>query len=131
MSARSFLSLVLAAALLGGCSSDSQSTHVAMEVGHKFTPPTAEGSAGATWTFTNDSDESHTVTLLQDSVPAGADYWASGGFDSEEAARDDVAGGLIKPGEEFEVKIEKAGTYRYFCIPHEGDGMTGTLEVKA
>ena len=95
-----------------------------------FDPERIEVSAGETVTFTNDSDESHTVTAYSDGVPEGGDYFASGGFDSEDAARSDLSAGLIAPGESFEVTLDGPGTYSYFCIPHEGAGMRGTIVVR-
>jgi plastocyanin len=38
--------------------------------------------------------------------------------------------GLIAEGESFSRKFDKPGTYRYFCIPHEGAGMVGTAVVE-
>jgi plastocyanin len=38
--------------------------------------------------------------------------------------------GLIAEGDSFSRKFDKPGTYRYFCIPHEGAGMTGTVVVQ-
>ena len=37
--------------------------------------------------------------------------------------------GTISPGETFERTFETAGEHRYFCIPHERDGMTGVVVV--
>ena len=50
--------------------------------------------------------------------------------DRGEAARDDLQGGLIGEGESYRHAFEVAGTYEYFCIPHEGSGMVGTVRVE-
>ena len=34
------------------------------------------------------------------------------------------------PGSTFTHRFTKAGTYKYFCVPHYGDGMTGEVVVK-
>ena len=101
---------------------------VQMVAGHQFSPRSVEITVGETLTFTNETAESHTVTAYERS-PAGSEYFASGGFSSEEAARDDVAGGLIEEGATYSVTLDEPGTYEYFCIPHESDGMKGTIVV--
>ena len=34
------------------------------------------------------------------------------------------------PGEEFDVAFSEAGDYTYWCGPHKGAGMIGTIHVK-
>ena len=58
------------------------------------------------------------------------EYFASGGADSEEAARDLIADSLIAEGETYELTLDEPGTYEYFCVPHEDSGMTGTIVVE-
>lgn len=38
--------------------------------------------------------------------------------------------GNIKPGGQFQHTFKVPGTYRYFCIPHEGAGMIGVVVVQ-
>merc|ERR1711991_1248804 len=33
------------------------------------------------------------------------------------------------PGETYELKLDKAGSYGYYCEPHQGAGMTGKITV--
>ncbi len=115
-------------ACAGGDGGDDNT--VAMQSGQRFEPETLTVSAGTTVTFVNDSDEGHTVTAYEEELPEGAPYFSSGGFESEDAARDDVAGGLLSTGEEFEVTFDQPGTYGYVCIPHEGSNMTGSVVVE-
>lgn len=124
--------LVVAACLMAvGCSEEgSIKGDVGMTSAHAFEPEELTVQVGDTVTFSNDSSESHTVTAYEDGLPDGATYFASGDFASEQEARDDVAGGLIKPGKTFDVTFDEPGTYRYFCIPHESDGMAGTIVVE-
>ena len=96
---------------------------------HAFEPSVAAVDAGAEITFTNEGDEPHSVTAYQDSVPAGADFFSSGGFNTEEAARDNVGDTLIAPGDAFTLTLDEPGTYKYFCIPHEDHGMKGEIQV--
>ncbi|WP_424095899.1 plastocyanin [Moorena producens] len=35
-----------------------------------------------------------------------------------------------KPGESFTAKFDKSGTYNYYCAPHRGAGMKGTVIVQ-
>jgi plastocyanin len=97
-----------------------------------FLPDRYEVSVGDTVVWKNTSSRAHSVTAYDGGLPEDAPYFASGGFDSESAARDgwnDLRGG-IDPGETFEYTVEVAGTYSYFCIPHERGGMVGELVVE-
>ena len=38
--------------------------------------------------------------------------------------------GELKPGDEFRVRFEVPGTYRYLCVYHENQMMRGTIEVQ-
>lgn len=117
----------------GGGDSNTPMTatdQVSMTQDQLFDPEGASVSAGATVTFTNTSGEAHTVTAYEDELPDGAEYFASGGAGSEVEARKDIAAGLVKEGDTFEVTFPEPGTYRYFCVPHEGAGMKGTIVVE-
>lgn len=97
---------------------------------NQFEPAELTITAGGTVAFENDSSQSHTVTAYEDEIPGAATYFASGDFSSEEAARADLGAGLIDAGERFEVTFDVPGTYEYFCIPHESQGMKGTIVVE-
>ena len=101
-----------------------------MPDGQRFDPATITIEAGETVTWTNESDEAHTVTAYGDEIPEGASYFASGGASSEEAARDSLSESLIEAGDTFEVTLDEPGTYEYYCIPHESSGMKGTITVE-
>jgi plastocyanin len=77
----------------------------------------------------NDSDVGHTVTAYEGRIPERAGYFASGGFETERGARNDVRGGLLDADESYEHTFEVEGEYGYFCVPHESSGMTGTVVV--
>jgi plastocyanin len=110
--------------------SETASDGVSMISGQAFEPARVVVEPGATVTFTNDSQESHTVTAYESGFPSGATYFSSGGSPGEHEARGDLTGGLLAPGDSFEVTLDVPGTYDYFCIPHEGAGMTGTIVVE-
>ncbi|MFB6354775.1 MAG: plastocyanin/azurin family copper-binding protein [Halobacteriales archaeon] len=96
-----------------------------------FDPKSITVSVGDTVTWENVGSIGHTVTAYEDKIPQGADYFASGGFDSEQAARDAYPDqGNIPAGESYQHTFETAGEFGYFCIPHELNGMTGTVVVE-
>ena len=101
-----------------------------MNGAQRFEPAQITIPAGDTLVFRNESGEAHTVTAYGDELPEGAEYFASGGFSSESAARDNVGDGLLTEGQTFRLTLDTPGTYRYFCIPHEQQGMRGTIVVE-
>lgn len=117
---------------LAGCTSDGSAgaRTVEMSPDLAFAPETAPVEVGGTVTWTNESEVEHTVTAYADRIPDNATYFASGGFDSERAARANLSEGLVAPGEEYSHSFDRAGTYDYYCIPHEGSGMVGTVRVE-
>lgn len=97
-----------------------------------FEPKRIQVSAGTTVTWTNTGSIGHTVTAYEDEIPDGAAYFASGGFDSEQAAKDgysDGQQGNLTGGDTYEHTFETKGTYKYYCIPHELNGMVGFVKV--
>ncbi|MFB6121592.1 MAG: plastocyanin/azurin family copper-binding protein [Halobacteriaceae archaeon] len=96
-----------------------------------FEPSVYEVSVGDTVTWGNTSQRSHTVTAVGSQIPEGADYFASGGFDSQQAAEEGWQGqnGAIAVGETYSHTFEVAGEYQYLCIPHRAQGMIGKVIV--
>ncbi len=101
-----------------------------MSPGRRFDPVSLTVPAGTTVRWSNQADDAHTVTAYRKALPEGAAYFSSGGFESEGEARDHLAEGLIATGGSYEVTFDQPGTYEYFCIPHEADGMKGTIVVE-
>lgn len=138
---RRFLGAVAAAAALAGCTGESEmptdtesptgtdapgesptdvgtpSSDATVTVGPggdlRFDPKTLEVDPGATVAFVWDSD-GHTVTV--DAQPEGADWTATG--QSTEGA-----------GYAHTHTFEVAGRYDYYCEPHRGAGMVGSVLV--
>jgi len=107
------------------------STTVDMTDGLKFEPSSITIPPGTTVVWENVGSVGHTVTAYEDEIPGDAEYFASGGFDGEQAARDGYPDqGDIPGGESYEHTFDVTGTYEYFCIPHETAGMTGTVVVE-
>ncbi|MFB6080473.1 MAG: plastocyanin/azurin family copper-binding protein [Haloferacaceae archaeon] len=121
----------LAALATAGClGGGSAAPTVEMVEGFVYAPETVTVAAGTAVTWENVSQVRHTVTADGDRIPDGAAYFASGGYDSERAARNDVGGGLIDPEGTYDHAFEEPGRYEYFCVPHEGSGMVGTVVVE-
>jgi len=119
-------------ATVAGCSSvgGSGPRRVSMTDDFAYDPARITVDAGTAVRWENDSDVGHTVTAYGGGIPADAVYFASGGFDTERAARDAVAGGLVAAGDAYEHAFDTPGAYDYFCVPHEGSGMTGRVVVR-
>ncbi|WP_337250809.1 plastocyanin/azurin family copper-binding protein [Halorussus lipolyticus] len=102
-----------------------------MTDGLVFDPDEATVTPGTTVVWENVGSVGHSVTAYEDEIPDEADYFASGGFDSEEAARSAYPEGDVPGGESYQYTFEVEGTYGYFCIPHETAGMIAELTVSA
>jgi plastocyanin len=96
-----------------------------------FDPDEATVAPGTTVVWENVGTIGHSVTAYEDEIPDEAEFFASGGFDSEEAARNAYPEGDVAGGETYEHTFEVEGTYGYFCIPHEAAGMVAELTVSA
>jgi len=141
MDRRTFLagSATVAAVGLSGCTSFSGENASAgqgeYDIGMGsafFRPAEFEVSVGETVVWANTGNRRHTVTAYEGQIPDGAEFFASGGFESEEAARDGWMGdfeGRIEAGQTYEHTFEIPGEYHYFCIPHEPSGMVGKIVV--
>ena len=96
-----------------------------------YSPKRIQVSTGTTVTWENTGNIGHTVTAYESEIPDGATYFASGGFDSLQAAKDGYSDGEgnVPAGESYEHTFETTGTYEYYCIPHEMNGMVGFVKV--
>jgi plastocyanin len=118
----------------GGGSGDGeewvQTSTVDMTDELTFAPKRIEVEAGTTVTFENVGSIGHSITAYEDEIPDGAEYWASGGFDSQQAAADGYPDeGNVTEGGTYEHTFETKGTHKYYCIPHEMNGMVGFVKV--
>ena len=93
-----------ASATPDGASGAPEAVSVTMTV-NRFVPGTIHVRQGGSVTWQNTSDIVHTVT--------------GSGFDS----------GNVAAGESFTHTVAKPGTYSYYCTPHRGAGMVGTVVV--
>ena len=114
----------------GNGGSDGNTT-VEMTDDLTYDPKDVTVSSGTTVVWKNVGTVGHSVTAYEEKIPDGAEYFASGGFDSMQAARSNYPSqGEVQGGETYEHTFETAGTYEYFCIPHETAGMKGTVTVE-
>ncbi|MFC7074468.1 DUF5059 domain-containing protein [Halovenus rubra] len=97
-----------------------------------FEPEEVTISQGDTVAWTHAGGEAHSVTAYESEIPTDADYWASGDFASESAARDgwENGKGAVQSGEAYVKTFETTGTHEYLCIPHEAAGMVGSVIVE-
>jgi plastocyanin len=140
---RAFIAATGAAAVaLAGCSSDGETTDsgtpsptpagetvVEMTDGLRFDPATVTVGVGETVVWETVGSVAHSVTAVEEQLPADAAYWASGGFDSESAARSSYPDGSVGSGETYSHTFETPGEHDYFCIPH-AQPMRGTVVVE-
>jgi len=106
--------------------------HVVDMTAVAFEPAELTVSVGDTVAWTHAGGEPHNVVAYEGEIPDGADYWASGGFDGQDAA---VAGwengeGAVVTGQSYVHTFETPGTHEYYCVPHEQLGMKGTVVVE-
>ncbi|WP_248908472.1 plastocyanin/azurin family copper-binding protein [Halocatena marina] len=101
-----------------------------------FKPEQYTTSVGETVVWGNTNSRPHSVTAYESAIPNDAQYFASGGFESEQNARKSWQnqkgrkGGKILTGQTYSHTFEIPGTYSYFCIPHEPAGMAGSVVVE-
>jgi len=115
----------------GGAAAQAGEEHVVdMTDDLVFDPEELTIAPGDTVIWENVGDIGHSVTAYEDKIPEAAEFFASGGFDAEQPARDGYPDqGDIPGGETYEHTFETEGTHEYFCIPHESVGMLGSIEV--
>lgn len=93
---------------------------VSKDGGFHFEPHVIRVKEGGTVTWNNESGSHSTTAYHPDNdkplrVPEDATAWDSGV--------------LSKSGTTFEHTFKVAGVYDYFCTPHEGTGMIGSVVV--
>lgn len=114
-------SLLLAVTVLLGFVSPAQADTVEVKMGADngmlgFQPAKVTIKAGDTVKWINNKLPPHNVV-----------------FDSSKVKNADKLnhkGLLFSPGESFEVTFAEPGEYPYYCEPHRGAGMAGTITVE-
>ena len=102
--------------------------HTVELAGSGYEPEVVQIRPGDTVVWKNTGDDVETVTADADGIPDGADYWASGGFDSEGTARSCRADrGYLVSGASYEHTFATEGTHGYYSVFDES--MRGVVEV--
>lgn len=83
-----------------------------------FLPSTFSVKAGESITFVNNKGFPHNIVFDEDEVPAGVKVDALNHEDY-----------LNAPGESYTVTLKTPGSYSFYCEPHQGSGMKGTITV--
>lgn len=141
MNRRQFLQVATGTTVVGlaGCIGRGSQASGDYDIGMSasaFRPDTHRVEVGTTVVWKNTSKQGHTVTAYGDDIPSAAEYFASGGFDSQEEAESaylEASGdrGVLGADEEFTHEFTMPGTYDYYCIPHENAGMLGKIVVES
>ena len=84
-----------------------------------FVPDEIKVKVGDSVTWTGNKGLPHNVVFDEENVPDGVD--------AEALSHADNVG---DEGEKVTTKFTKAGTYGYYCEPHRGAGMNGTVIVQ-
>merc|ERR1719420_1387319 len=84
-----------------------------------FVPDSVTIKSGETVQWSNNAGFPHNIVFDEDNVPDGVS--------ADSLSREDY---LNAPGETYELKFDKAGTYGYYCEPHRGAGMQGKIVVQ-
>lgn len=84
-----------------------------------FVPAKITICAGDSVKWTNNKGGPHNVVFDEDGIPSGVDQ--------EKISMDDQLG---EEGDTFTMKLDKAGTYDYYCEPHRGAGMNAQVIVQ-
>ncbi|WP_253738846.1 DUF5059 domain-containing protein [Halohasta salina] len=97
-----------------------------------FEPKELTVSQGDTVAWNHAGGEAHNVVAYDGEIPDGAAYWASGGFESEDAAVEgwENGQGAVQSGQSYVHTFETTGEHNYYCVPHEMAGMVGTVIVE-
>lgn len=106
--------------------------HVVDMTAAAFDPAEFTVAVGHTVAWKHAAGEAHSVTARENDLPGDAEYWASGGFDSEQAAVEgwDNGKGAVQSGQSYVHTFETTGEHPYYCVPHELAGMEGTVVVE-
>ena len=104
---------------------------VGNEKGFRFVPASITARVGDVVRFVNVSGGPHNVAFREDGIPAGA---AATLQQNMGATIGPLSGALIiEPNEVYRVSLAglPAGTYNYYCLPHQAMNMSGRIRVRA
>jgi len=136
MDRRAFLAAASGAVVAAAGCLDRGLSEADFDIGmsqNAFLPEEYETAVGETVVWGNNGSRGHTVTAYEAGIPEDAAFFASGGYGTLAAAREEwraTGGGNIPPGETYAHTFGTPGRYNYLCIPHEAKGMVGVVVVR-
>jgi plastocyanin len=89
----------------------------------KFVPETITVKAGEQIIFENTSSVQHSVTLDKSKVANPNLVELPSGVAPSDS-------GFLDPKKTYTLTLTVPGTYKYVCVPHEAQGMVGTIIVQ-
>ncbi|RXK48529.1 DUF5059 domain-containing protein [Halorientalis pallida] len=97
-----------------------------------FEPAELTVKVGDTVAWAHRAGEAHNVVAYGNEIPEDAEYWASGGFESQSAAETgwENGKGAVQSGQAYTHTFETTGIHEYYCVPHEMAGMKGKIVVE-
>ncbi|MFL5569567.1 MAG: plastocyanin/azurin family copper-binding protein [Gemmatimonadaceae bacterium] len=101
------------------------------EKGFRFVPASVTARVGDVVRFVNVSGGPHNVAFSADRIPAGAAARLQKNMGQTNGP---LSGAMIfEPNEVYTVSLAglPAGTYNYYCVPHQAMNMTGRIRVRA
>jgi plastocyanin len=138
----SWIAMAALASFFAGCSSESnhnksagssgyrdsssQEAHeavVEITSAHQFSPRDISIRAGESILWKNSSSETHTVTADPAKVASKENVVLPPGVKP-------FSSGELRPGKTWRQTFNTPGTYKYVCMMHERDAMTGTITVR-
>jgi plastocyanin len=87
-----------------------------------FIPVKVTVKSGDTVKWINNAQTLHTVTFDASKAVDKSNVQLPKGVDPFDS-------GFMMPGKDFSYTFKVPGAYKYFCIPHEKDGMIGFVTV--
>ena len=111
-----------------GISASGSALAATVEVKMTDTPPVyipvkVTIKAGDTVKWTNNAQTLHTVTFDPAKAVNKSNVQLPKGVDPFDS-------GFMMPSKDYSYTFKVPGQYKYFCIPHEKDGMIGFVSVK-
>lgn len=100
------------------------------EKGFRFVPASITARVGDVVRFVNVSGGPHNVAFWPDRIPAGAAATLQKNMGQTIGPLSGAM--IIEPNESYTVSLAglRAGTYNYYCLPHQAMNMTGRIRVR-
>ena len=104
---------------------------VGNEKGYRFEPASITARVGDVVRFVNVSGGPHNVAFWEDRIPAGTAATLQKNMGQTIGP---LSGALLtEPNEVYTISLTglRAGTYNYYCLPHQAMNMTGRIKIRS